>query len=302
VESLTHDNILVLPMGGLGNQLFIYGVGRALSSFRSCDLIVDTSFLSSQDWQRQVGLTPRQFYLDNFRLPSNVLTADFGTRFSRLAGFPFLHKRLFKAPAHKGDKRSWFVEREHKVYDPQVFDLPDGTSLFGYFQSWRYLEPIADELRLEISALKNPSVWYRANSDSWNSPAEVIGVHVRRGDYTDIVAQDYYGNALELARQILPDGQIRVFSDDIEAGLEVIRKTRNKALPVLPPKDTSDLESMMLLSQSRIIITANSTFSWWAGWLGMRNSPTVIAPRPWHEHEKQNFVDFLPPSWVTVGR
>ena len=54
--------IIVRLQGGLGNQLFIYGVGFALSKINDCQLHIDPSWFESQ--------TIRHFELNSFALES----------------------------------------------------------------------------------------------------------------------------------------------------------------------------------------------------------------------------------------
>jgi hypothetical protein len=48
---------------------------------------------------------------------------------------------------------------------------------------------------------------------------------------------------------------------------------------------------------------SNSSYSWWAAWLGSErgNMRHIIAPRPWFEHASIE-KDLLLPSWLTLDR
>jgi hypothetical protein len=58
--------IIVKVTGGLGNQLFQYALGRALSSRLSCELVLDTSFYPQQ--------TLRKYELNKFQIQARLAT------------------------------------------------------------------------------------------------------------------------------------------------------------------------------------------------------------------------------------
>ena len=49
-------------------------------------------------------------------------------------------------------------------------------------------------------------------------------------------------------------------------------------------------------------IIANSSFSWWAGWLGYSAEQIVIAPRPWYASPKLDARDLAVERWHYISR
>jgi hypothetical protein len=47
-------------------------------------------------------------------------------------------------------------------------------------------------------------------------------------------------------------------------------------------------------------IIANSTFSWWAAWLGQYSMKTVYIPPVWNRGERRFPRDLFPPAWKIV--
>ena len=54
---------------------------------------------------------------------------------------------------------------------------------------------------------------------------------------------------------------------------------------------------------SSSIVISNSTFSWWAAWIGSQlHECNVIAPRPWFATPTAADVNLLPVEWTVLDR
>jgi hypothetical protein len=147
----------------------------------------------------------------------------------------------------------------------------------GYFQSERYFHDVSGDIR----SLFTPPVAVRDAVEAKHAAVlavrdSVVAVHVRRTDYCgsrvhDVVTPTYYEKALELVGGRRPV----VFSDDL---------AWCRAQPVFAGAhfvdESNDVAALYLMSQFQHIVIANSTFSWWAAYLGPQPK-TVIAPSRW---------------------
>jgi hypothetical protein len=170
--------------------------------------------------------------------------------------------------------------------------------LFGYFQSPLYFECIADELRSELNGMisrgthascVHSSASYGSSLKSRLSEPNAVAVHVRRGDYLhhpvfNVCDKTYYLDALNQMRARLPNARFFIFSDDPEwchaefsdSDQEVVDSGDAAANPL------HDLHLMSLASHH---IIANSTYSWWAAWLGNKPGQQVIMPNRWYARD-----------------
>jgi hypothetical protein len=189
-------------------------------------------------------------------------------------------------------------------YDDVLDHNPNIARVRGYFQTYRYLEILLEKSSLVHLNLKYKSEWFKSLSSEMSSK-QVISVHVRRGDYLreqdtiGLLSREYYEKAISRLQVLLPQGEIWVFSDDIiEAKKSLEGFSALKTLWIEPPNSVDPAESLLLMSYSSGIVTANSSFSWWAAATG-KTMKHVVAPTPWFKGIKEpKFL--IPDNWYRV--
>ena len=111
-------------------------------------------------------------------------------------------------------------------------------------------------------------------------------VHLRRGDYLPeqqgILSFEYYSRILKLHKV----KKLLVFSDDYSCALKFV-KYMGFGL-AMNPKDTNEWDLLQYFRNAHLVITANSSLSWWGGFLCARTGGKVIVPSPWF----RNLADF----------
>jgi len=290
--------IFVLCDGGLGNQLFEYSFGRALSIRTGGELILDP-------WKSRGG-RDRPVQLGHFNI-----NARFPTKFEnavcrlvesqRLRVPRAILRRIAPGmlPAH--------VRQKKHVFDPSVLENRGSVFLDGWWQSELYFRDHREAILSELSFRKPPNPENKQWLEQIRS-TNAVCVHVRRGDYvTDpfvlknfgLCGLDYYASALDLIRQRVESPTYFVFSNDPEW-------TRQN-LPIPKPRHfishnckVSDWEDLRLMSACKHFVIANSTFSWWGAWLSTNPEKTVIAPKRWFTAENASAQDIIPENWITL--
>lgn len=286
--------ILIEMTGGLGNQMFHYALYRRMQSLGK-DVRLDTSYYRS-------GQLLREFELEQLGLPMEILPdAEVG----RLRGFSY-HPSLVERLAYKvHGARIKIYEDTLDHYQPEVLRMDD-VYLRGYWQSERYFQEIADEIR-EIYALR-PTLGEAKQEclDRIRSTDKTsVSLHVRLGDYLDpqnmrvyagICTEAYYRNAVEYIRKYVENPLFIVFSDNMELAMQMIR---GNDVYYVRPEEGSSFVDMYLMSQCRHHIIANSTYSWWGAWLTEREDTIVTAPERWFAHIMN--PDVICDRWVRVA-
>ena len=291
--------ITVEPVGGLGNQLFSYGLGLANATRLGVDLAVDLSRFRKYKWH--------EYQLDTFE--SSITQTNFGDFTSRAEGL--VASLALRIPVIRPDVLRigrLNVEIENR-FEPKLLQLAEGDRLRGYFQSWKYLEGVAGKLRDQVTSIRNPGEWFLSKRRELENLGPWIGLHMRLGNYLSldgmgVAGEHYYSRALGLLRAMSIDLPVVVFSDSPDiAKKSTLWREPTEVYFVDPPLGSTPLESMILLSEAHHLIIGNSTFSWWAGWLD-DNSPyrTVIYPRPWLDLPQWNDRDLAVPGWIGLSR
>jgi len=285
-------------MGGIGNQLFQYAVGRQLCEILDCGLEINLDWFQHDSNRRPV--------FEDFSHPGKRTTS--GNSRGRLEHLSNrIRSRFGDRPASHVDAALRIYREKPRQFDPDVLQQPVGTSLRGYFQSPKYFDDIQERVRSEVTDLTKPSPSFNAleaelsHDDSW------AALHVRLGDYRKsenlkhhgLLSSRYYAQAIKLVLETPDVKRILLFSDQPDDA----RKLLPADLPIEVFPDTpglSDLEALLTMSLANAVIMANSTFSWWAAFLGDRPSRRVIAPRPWFV--SVSIRDLLLPHWISIGR
>jgi len=254
--------VIVRLTGGLANQLFMYAFGRSLSAQRHEPL----KFV----WARSTW----DYALDKFNAQVDLVN-------------PPLYNPIY-------DEKTF-------AFDKDVYATPRDTYFRGYWQTEKYfVDPkgLREEITLRFI---RPEVQELANRLSGES---FTFIHVRRGDYLSpgtaayhgnlghaSLAEGYYKTAIEYMNEKVNYFNPVVFSDD------PMWCKQNLPFPVIT--GFAPHEDLYLMSQCKHGIGANSTFSWWANWLGERPDRVCIAPQKWFNAEADT-RDIIPERWVRL--
>jgi hypothetical protein len=302
--------ITVSLIGGLGNQMFQYAAGKALAERHRVPLALDISGF------RDYALRP--FLLDRLLVPEaitsvqakpaekpeiNFTRAKWKARIDRLLGRAGLPK-LASSPNE--------YREPHFHYDPAFEALGPRISLFGYFQSERYFNSIAGNLRDWFSPREPLGDAAAAALKRIETSRLPVSVHVRRGDYLKpgthevhgILGESFYRRVFDrLESTIGHEVELFIFSDDPAAAEHVLSFIPGSRLNHVGGDPERPWEDMALMARCRHHVIANSSFSWWGAWLNPSPDKIVVAPRAWFaatELNKRNTVDLYPAGWILV--
>lgn len=122
-----------------------------------------------------------------------------------------------------------------------------------------------------------------------------VAIHVRRGDMTtnnfdiNLSETDYYEKAIAK----FPNEKFLIFSDDLDWCKQKFKGDR-----FLFNNDCTPEEDLKLMASCKSHIIANSSFSWWAAWLGKKDNQIVICPEFEYIDHKERRI--RPPEWIRI--
>jgi hypothetical protein len=168
-------------------------------------------------------------------------------------------------------------------FDASFFQQRPGTMLEGWFQSERYFGADAGKVRAMFRPGPEHAEAMRAAIKTWPAaPADMAAVHIRRGDYTAIrdplsgrergwqLPAGYYADALQ---RIPADVPLALFSDEPDFAAKLF-----PSRSIWVSRGRPAVVDMLLMTQCRWVVAANSSFSWWGAWLNEVPGRTVFAP------------------------
>lgn len=277
--------IVVNVSGGLGNQLFAYAAARSLSLKHGVGLVLDASRYAKQ-WSDNPS---RPFLLDYFPLSGRF--RHLGPVIERRGFFSRAWRRLaedFGAELIDRDKGEW-------GYFSGFSKISSRAKLRGYFISPRFFLDYSTEIRRDLQLAPDFLERYRDGLGqtflSSLSSRFTVGVHVRRGDFLadhgyirlylpEIV--DYYRTAVRHFASRCSGCLFVIVSDDLEWSQDFFAQLGVNFVTVPQSGDRfSVMRDFFILSKTSHQIMSNSTFSWWAAWLGQRQGREVLMPPRW---------------------
>lgn len=257
-------------MGGLGNQMFQYAFGRSMSLARNLPLYFNSKKAEIQDShiQYMMDVYDLDLKFDNTR---NEIYYE--------GGMPF---------------------------NPDVYKASPDALYFGNWQTEKYFNE--EIIRKELSRPKGEPGKSNIALADLASRTESTFIQVRRGDYCNPTTKAYHGlqpleyylEAASFVKARKPDTRFFVFSDDpvwcwenFPSDFVIVDENNWQARTVQ--------WDLWIMSHCKNGIMANSSFGWWAGWLGdTQKDRIVIAPKKWFDKANVDERDIIPERWTKI--
>ncbi|MBI3558770.1 alpha-1,2-fucosyltransferase [Candidatus Gottesmanbacteria bacterium] len=286
--------IIVKLTGGLGNQMFQYAAGRAISLRAKTSLKLDISGYADDKFGRH-------YSLNVFNIKAALATSQEIKKLKPTENFL----------AQKSPRLSRLFSSLTKTYVNEDFSgglIPenlDNIYLDGYWQDEKYFIEFTGQIKKDFKFKSKPNknvVQYLKKINSSNS----VCIHIRRADYVNnakvrqsvgICGRQYYERAIKHISKRVMDPIFFVFSEP--DGLEWAEKNLKFNYPHTLVKSGKDYEDLQLMSSCEHNIIANSSFSWWGAWLNTNPHKIVVAPEPWLNDKR---TDIIPHDWFKVAK
>tara|TARA_B110000285_G_scaffold225755_1_gene284445 strand:- start:67 stop:879 length:813 start_codon:yes stop_codon:yes gene_type:complete len=267
--------IFVSVVGGLGNQLFTIFAGIAYSLEHK----VPFKLVSTPN--------KRELYYNTF--------------LATLKGFVLPDTREVR------DRNSYIEPNFHYNKIPYDKDFV----LNGYWQSYKYFTDHLDS----IMRLTKINMWKEAVKDKYNYTEDSISIHFRIGDYTlypnhhNILDIDYYISALNQIIEL--DSSVKrviVFGEACDSNkilerVNILKEKFDELEFEVINHTIPDYSQMMIMSNCKHNIIANSSFSLMAAYLNMNKDKNVLYPSKWFgpKNMDKNTNDIPEEGWFRIS-
>lgn len=265
---------IVLIKGGLGNQIFLYGLYEYIKKNIDPHVYYIYSTLKSHNGYE----LERWFNVHPAKAPKFIYFLF------RIILF-FSYRKLFI-------KESFYFLQEE---DEEKIGCYTFIDIYGHDK--KYIKDLFLPYKSFTLNEKNKKVL----NDICSSNS--ISIHVRRGDYLlpqfrdiygDVCTVKYYKKAIAKCLDFVDTPKFFVFSDDAE-WVKTNLKLDNAVYIDWNTGNDSGYD-MYLMSHCKYNIIANSTFSFWGAYLNP-NKPTVFYPSKWFNSTYKK-PDIFPDHWV----
>ena len=270
---------IVNLLGGLGNQMFEYAMSLALKNAHP-EEIIKFCTRSFRGYEHHNGLE---------------IDRVFGIRINEASlwdlcrvAYPIVNYKSWQLMHHYLPERKSMISGTTQV-PFQFGDVTRDDSVFydGYWQNEGFFKHIREQV---LNAFSFPVFTDNENEQLARMLLirNSVSVHIRRGDYLKepiwcVCTDDYYRKGIDYLKTRDNVDFLCVFSDDIPWCRENLKELANEMDIAFVDwnRGKDSFRDMQLMSYCKHNIIANSTFSWWGGWLGRREGKIVVAPKVW---------------------
>jgi len=285
--------VFIRVNSGLGNQMFQYAFGFALAKRTSSTLrlLIDSPMAFSR----------RPFQLQHFpisaRVASNLSHAVLNRR---------IYRHLNRAHRYLPLVPPLFQETKKYRFDESVLRLEPPVLCEGFWQCPGYFladrQEVQKEFRIAAPLSPHARHWQERIDGS-----EAIVIHVRRGDYSEagsafrVLDEAYYRKAYSCLMERLGSRKtsLFVFSDDPQWAHKVLGFLPRLEL-VSGDRSLEPIDEFALMVRGRHFILANSTYSWWAAFLGEKEGSSICLPRDWLLRDDMSTASLALPGWTPI--
>ncbi len=288
--------IIINLKGGLGNQMFQYSFGYALSVRFGTQLFLDHSFLEQQP---DSSYTYREYALDIFNIQA---TRAAKKQLDVFTGKPSLISRLSCKIGLSNMAQK--VQEPHYHFAAGICKQKRHYYLDGYWQSPLYFKEYENELR-NVFVFNNQLLKTSSSLQERMVATESVCVHIRRGDFISsnfhvVCSPHYYLQAMDYMRQQRVRPHFFLFTDDFAWCKAIFGHLYDVEIVDESHNGIKYGNKLQLMTMCRHFILANSTYSWWAHWLANNPSAKVVAPKRWYADSNIDVSELFEKHWFLM--
>jgi hypothetical protein len=256
--------------GRLGNQLFIWAFAVDMAKSHNRPVVIFT------DKYHNMSRSSVEI--------EDLISSESDIEICEINSLGLLLKVIDKVATYSTKLRKFLnflfrIKTQESPYVDPIIKNKTPSIIRGYFQSSTF----AQKNRTKIEAALNPvllknfqEIKSRMSSEHLDNKYQCI--HIRKGDY--------------VANPQLGELSATYYLQNLDANLPIIICTDANELPrefseafpralCLNTDNSTAWEALAVMANSAHLVTANSTLSWWGGFIAVSRGAVVITPEPW---------------------
>ena len=277
--------------GGLGNQLFQLAYGESLKIAHNN---VNIKYIDLTKYAK----TKRKWELGFLNIkPFNI---------SKREIYSIFFKRFINSKVNKFNSNFQYfgiINEKQNKYIQNYLEKNINFILDGYWQSEKYFNDNKFYIKTFLNS-KNKN-FSTKNRDSKN---QKVAVHIRLGDYNNtfegkknhlVCNFEWYKNAIIYLKGLNKDLKFTIFSDDKELVKNEFRNFKNLEINNSDYSNSAYKDLFEMTKYDHFIIS-NSSYSWWASYLGEKENSKIIAPKYWLKNFKTKEIPLYRENWILL--
>ena len=269
--------------GGLGNQFYQYCALDMISKKLKYNPEIDLQNFNNNKNYKKLGIF-KLFNNLNYDGIKNFNTKNYRNFLLKVNNkFPKISNLIF-------DKKFLNNKKDFEIFLEQ--NINKNIYINGYFQNHN------------IISNSNFGKYLKKRYKERNSHQQ-IGIHIRLGDYllkpySDIYwkfNEDYLKESFEIIKENYGNKfikKVNIFSDSIEIAVLMAKKVLPSYVEVVPSKEKSVINDLFALSENKIKILSNSSFSLMSYYMNI--GELTICPKRWFKNSQNTPDSLFPPN------
>lgn len=152
----------------------------------------------------------------------------------------------------------------------------------GFYQDYLWAEGSCEETQELLEKAKSI---FQFQVDSLQLPTEYQVIHYRCGDYLGhpgnfgVLSIEYYKKNLD---ETLP---VFILTDSYDLASEKFRQLGR--FKVISTDECNAWSALIVMSEAKLVISSNSTLSWWGSFFALKNGGRAVIPQPFFANGTQ---------------
>lgn len=227
---------------------------------------------------------------------------------------------IFKTNLSIQVKNAEVHERRECVFaHPPKFLGKIDFKFIGFFQHWKYADYAWNFMKVDVIARLKKTADI---TEELNLGAFRVVIHIRGGDYLSLpevyvnLGVDYYLRAISFLDDYsrfknLTAREFLVITDDLHHAENICQFLHIPNSQIVGPNRADAWQTLKLMTHADVVISANSTLSWWGGFIAKKISEKNslekeseflwILPNQWRSKESSHKALLHPSSLVCVS-